>query len=66
MVLLDDVVKIFGLAQFNINIGILLNAFDGSGVGAVLVDNDFLGYIVQADATLQEPACCSFIPLCGK
>ena len=37
MILLYDVVEIFGLAQFNINAGINIDAANGSGVGATLV-----------------------------
>ena len=53
MVLLDDVVQIFGLPQCNIKASIFIDAFDGGRVGPAFVDGNFLGQIVQIDGVLQ-------------
>lgn len=42
MILLDKVVEILYLALLDRRAGIGHNAFDGSGIGAVLVDGDLL------------------------
>ena len=63
MVLLDDVVQVFGLAHYDVNTDIPLDAFNGGRISAALVDGDLLGHIVQVDGTLQEPAGCSQISL---
>jgi hypothetical protein len=38
LVLLNDVVEVFGLAQSNIQAGVIIDAANGSGVGATFVD----------------------------
>ena len=54
MVPLDDVAEVFVLAYQDVNAGIGLDAFNGSRVGAALVDGYLLGHAVQVDGTLQK------------
>lgn len=50
MNLLDDVVQILHLTQFNRRAGIGLNTFDDSGVGTTLVNGGLVGQAVLTDA----------------
>lgn len=52
MVLLDDVVQVLRLTKFNIKAGVSIDALDNCGIGAALVDGDFLGQTMQIDGTL--------------
>ena len=58
MILLDDVVQILYLTQFNGRASIGLNTFDGSGVGTTLVNGDLVGQAVLTDGAFQEAARC--------
>ena len=61
MILLDDVVQILHLTQFNRRAGISLNGLNGSRVGGTLVDGDLVGQAVLTDGAFQEAARCSQI-----
>jgi hypothetical protein len=54
VVLLDDVVEVLALTQFDGRAGVGIDALDGSGVGAALVNGDLLGHTVQIDGSLQK------------
>jgi len=53
VVLLDDVVQIFGLPQLNIKAGVGIDATNGCRVGTAFVDGDFLWQTMQIDGALQ-------------
>ena len=55
MVLLDDVVEVLDLTQFEVG----LNALDGCSVGTALVNGNFLRQAMQPDGALQEASSCS-------
>jgi hypothetical protein len=61
MILLDHVVQILHLTQFNRCAGIGLNTLDGSGVGTTLVNGDLVGQAVLTDGAFQEAARCGQI-----
>ena len=63
VVLLDDVVQIFGLTKFNIKSGVLFDAANGRSVGTAFVDGNFLVQTVQIDGVLQVASRCSQIPV---
>ena len=54
MILLDEVVEVFRLAQLDVWAGIGTHALDGRRVGAAPVDRDLLGQTVQLDGALEE------------
>jgi hypothetical protein len=66
VVLLHDVVEVSALAQFDVRAGVGLDAQDGSGVGAALVDGDFLGHTVQADGLFEKASRSCVISLGAK
>ena len=53
MILLDDVIQILHLTQFDRRPGICLNSVDGGRVGATLADGDLVGQAVLADGAFQ-------------
>ena len=61
MVLFDDVVHVLALTKIDVHPGVVLDALDGSRVGAALVDGDFLGHAVPTDGLLQETTCSSAV-----
>ena len=63
MVLLDDVVEVFRLAQHNVDAGVSLDALNGRCVGATLVDGDLLWHVVQVDSLFKKATGRSPIPL---
>ena len=65
MILLYDVVEIFGLTQFNLNIGIGIDTANGSSVGTTLVDGDLFRQTMQVNGALQLAPCSSMAPLGG-
>jgi hypothetical protein len=46
VVLLDDIVAIFGLSKFDLTAGVNINTFDCGGIGSTFVDGDLLGQSV--------------------
>lgn len=52
MILLNDVVQVFGLAHYDVNTDIPLDAFNGGRISAALVDGDLFRRVVQVDGTL--------------
>ena len=58
MILLDDVVQILYLPQFNRRASIGLSTFDSSGVGTTFVNGDLVGQAVLTDGAFQEAARC--------
>src|SRR6185312_633107 len=54
MILLNNVVEVFDLADLDIRIMLLVIAFDRRGVGAALVDRDLLGLAMTADRLAQK------------
>ena len=52
MVLLNDVVEVFRLAQFNINAGIVIDTANGSSVGTAFVYGDLFRQAMQIDGAL--------------
>ncbi len=54
MVLFDDVVEVFRLAQLDVRAGVGTHAPDGRRVGAALVDGDLLGHTVKIDGAFEE------------
>jgi hypothetical protein len=63
VVLLDDVVQIFVLANQEVHTGVGLDAFNSGRVRTALVDGDLLGHVVQIDGALQKATRCSYIAL---
>lgn len=61
MILLDDVVQILHLTQFNWRAGVGLNTPDGSRIGTTLVDGDLVGQAVLTDGAFQDSARCGQI-----
>ena len=61
MVLLNDVVQVLRLAQFNGQPAVLQQSPHCGRVRTALIDGDLLGDIVQVDGPLEEPTCCSFV-----
>ena len=59
MVLLDDIVEVLDLTQFDVGAGVGLNALDGCSVGTALVNGNFLRQAMQPDGALQEASSCS-------
>ena len=55
MVLLNNVVEIFNLADGNRGAVLLIVALDGRFIGRTPVDGDFLRYAVAAGRLRQEP-----------
>ena len=53
MILLDDVVEVFDLADLDVRFILRVVAFDRRGVGAALVDRDLLGRAMTADRLVQ-------------
>ena len=56
VVLLDQVVEVLGLAQLDVQAGLGLQALDGGGVGAALVDGHLLRGVVDVDRLGEKPA----------
>ncbi len=56
VILLDEVVQIFGLAQFNIKPVFCLEAMYRCGIGTALVDGDLFWGFVQPDGSVKEAA----------
>ena len=54
MILLDEVIEVFGLSQFSVQAGVVTDAIDGCGVGAALVDGDLLWLVVQVYGALKK------------
>ena len=52
VILLNRIVEIFALTQFNSNAGIFIEAANGSCVGATFIDSDFLRQTMQIDGPL--------------
>ena len=65
-ILLDNVVQVFGLAHYDVNAGVFLDAFDGGHVGTALVDGYLFGYVMQVDGALQNASGCGQISLGGE
>ena len=66
VVLLDDVVEVFVLADQDVDTGISLDTFNGRRVGATLVNGDFLGQAVLVDGSLQEAPGRCLVPLSSQ
>jgi len=54
VILLDDVVEVFRLAQPDVCAGVGTRALDGRRVGTALVDGDRLRHTVKLDGSLEE------------
>ncbi len=52
--LLDDVVEVLRLAQFDVRAGVGTHPRDGRRVGAALVDGDLLRHTVKIDGAFEE------------
>ena len=63
MILLDDIVQVFALAQQDIDACVSLDTFNGRRVGTTLIDGDLLRQVMQVDGALQKSSSCSQIPL---
>jgi len=66
VVLLDDVVQVFTLAQNDIDASVSLDVCNGGRVRAALVDSDLLGHVVQVDGPFQKAPRRSQIALGGE
>lgn len=66
VVLLDDVVHVLALPQFDIRPRVGIDAQDGGRVRAALIDGDLLGYTVQADGLFDKTSGGCVISLCAK
>jgi hypothetical protein len=47
VVLLDDVVEIFGLSKFDLKAGVSIDTLDGGDIGTTFVGGDLLGQSVE-------------------
>ena len=66
VVLLDDVVEVLRLAQFNCHAAVGDQASHSCGVGAALVNRDLFGYVMQVNGTLEESAGRRYIAPSGE
>ena len=63
MILLDEVIEVIRLSQFNVQAGVVIDAFDGCGVGAALVDGDLLWHAVQVYGAFEKAPGRRLVPL---
>ena len=63
MVLLDDVVEIFDLTNFDIGLVFRIEAFDCRRVGPAFVDCDLLRCAVLTERLAQKAQCSLTVPL---
>src|SRR6266851_3274415 len=63
MVLSDEVVEIFGLADLDGRFTIGINGFERSEIGAALVDGHRFGNTILSDRFLKEMPGCNLVPL---
>jgi hypothetical protein len=66
VILLNQVVQGFGLAQINIKAGIFIDAANGGGIGTTLVYGCSFGQAMQIDGTLQVAPRCRQVSLGGE
>ena len=66
VVLLDDVVEVLRLAQFNCHAAVGDQASHSCGVGAALVNRDLFGDVMQVNGTLEESAGRRYIAPSGE
>ena len=66
LVLLDEIIQVFDLADFDGLTRFHLNSLQGSGVGPTLVDPDILRQTVLADYFLEETWCGLLVAAGGK
>jgi hypothetical protein len=62
MILFDDDVEVFDLTNRDARLSFGIVAFEGSGVGATLVDRDLLG-LVHSPAGADLVLACSKLPI---
>jgi len=66
MILLDDVVEILDLADFDRSAVIVIVALDGRGIGVAAIDGDLVRDAVATNGLVQEAPSRLFIPLLGQ